>query len=324
MKKILAFLLTAALLLAPAFAQDDDLDLDALLGDFGEEFMEADATADVFAEETDLAVDMDAAEDPFADLFDTPDDEWPDFAEEEEAAPAVADDPFADLMPPPAIEETVDAAADVFAEEPNPAVEEAALDAPVLENDPFADLLDDSWAAEEDPFADLLDAPVEAAEEAVDEVVEAVETDVWGDVVETQAEKDDVFADFDLAETPDPAEEDMDWLEEDVFSASPMDDVADPVEADEAAWADDEAAWLADEAELLAEAVAEPEFTQVEQVSVADEVLADGTAVVETTVITPDAMVKSREVVKPAVSLPAAQSTAAPPPVGAADEVMAW
>ena len=156
-----------------AFAQDDNLDLDALLGDVGAATEEAVAEAPAaVAEEApaaeavaaDVAEPAEAAADPFADFA------------AEEAAPAAEEavaDPFAGLEAAPAAEEAApaeeEAVADPFADlEAAPAVAEAA---PVAAE------------AAADPFADLEAAPaVEEAAPIAEEAVPAVEDDLLGDL----------------------------------------------------------------------------------------------------------------------------------------------
>ncbi len=171
-----------------AFAQDDDFDLDALLGDVGaatEETAEAAAPA---AEEAAAEV----AEEAVAEVA-----EATEAAEEtvaEVAEEAVAADPFADFAAEEAAPAAEEAGADPFAgldaepvaEEVAPAADEAAADpfagldaAPVEEGDaPFAE--EAAPAVEElaaDPFADLEAAPVEE-----EEVAPMAEDDLLGDL----------------------------------------------------------------------------------------------------------------------------------------------
>ena len=206
-----------------AFAQDDNLDLDALLGDVGAATEEAvaDAPAAV-AEEApaaeavaaDVAAPAEAAADPFADF--AAEEAAPAVEEAapvaEEAAPVAEEavaDPFADLEAAPVAEEAApvaeEAAADPFADlEAAPAVEEAA---PVAEE--AAPVAEEAAA---DPFADLEAAPaVEAAapvaEEAApvaEEAVPAVEDDLLGDL----------FAEEPAVEEAAPVAEEMAPLEE--------------------------------------------------------------------------------------------------------------
>ncbi len=190
-----------------ASAQDDNLDLDALLGDVGAATEEtvADAPAAVAVEApaaeeaapaaeavaAETAEPAEAAADPFAGLEAAP--------AAEETAPAAEEavaDPFADFAAEeaaPAAEavaaetaEPAEAAADPFAgleaapvaEEAMPAAEEAAAD-------PFAGL-EAAPAAEEavaDPFADLEAAPaVEEAAPVAEEAVPAATDDLLGDL----------------------------------------------------------------------------------------------------------------------------------------------
>ncbi|HRT05280.1 MAG TPA: hypothetical protein P5204_06240 [Kiritimatiellia bacterium] len=182
-----------------AFAQDDDFDLDALLGDVGtaaeapaeaaapaaeEAAAEAVAAAEPAAEEAvaeAVAAVEPAAEEAVAEAAEVAEaaaDPFSDFAAEE-AAPAAeavaaetaepaeaAADPFAGLEAAPVAEEAM------------PAAEEAAAD-------PFAGL-EAAPAAEEavaDPFADLEAAPaVEEAAPVAEEAVPAATDDLLGDL----------------------------------------------------------------------------------------------------------------------------------------------
>ncbi len=175
-----------------AFAQDDNLDLDALLGDVGAATEEAvaDAPAAV-AEEApaaeavaaDVAAPAEAAADPFADFA------------AEEAAPAVEEAaPVAEEAAPVAEEAVADPFADL---EAAPVAEEAAPVAEEAAADPFADL----------EAAPAVEAAAPVAEEAApvaEEAVPAVEDDLLGDL----------FAEEPAVEEAAPVAEEMAPLEE--------------------------------------------------------------------------------------------------------------
>ena len=208
-----------------AFAQDDDFDLDALLGDVGtaaeapaeaaapaaeEAAAEAVAAAEPAAEEAvaEAAEVAEAAADPFSDFA------------AEEAAPAAeeaAADPFAGLeaeeAAPAAEEPVAEAAAAPFAEEMAPAAEETAAVAEEAAADPFAEAAAEEAAplAEEsaaDPFAELEAAP--AAEEAVpaaEETAPAATDDLLGDLFAEEPAVEEAAAEADPFEEAAPVAE---------------------------------------------------------------------------------------------------------------------
>ena len=208
-----------------AFAQDDNLDLDALLGDVGAATEEAVADAPAAVAEEAPAAEAVAAEEAAPVAAEAAADPFADFAAEEaapvaeEVAPVAeeaAADPFAGLEAAPAVEEAApvaeevapvaeEAVADPFADlEAAPAAEEAA---PVAEEAaPVAE--EAAPVAEEavaDPFADLEAAPaVEEAAPVAEEAVPAAEDDLLGDL----------FAEEPVAEEAAPAAEEAAPVEE--------------------------------------------------------------------------------------------------------------
>ena len=223
-----------------AFAQDDNLDLEALLGDVGaateepaaapaaeaaapaaeETVAEAPAPVEAapVAEEAAPAAE-EAVADPFADLEAAPAvEEAAPVAEEsapvaEEAAPAVEEvvaDPFADLEAAPAAEEAAPVAEEAapVAEEAAPVADEAAPvaeeAAPAAEDDLLGDLFTEEPAAEAAPVAEEV-APIEEAVSAEEPAAESLEADFAGLEGDLEAAPEAKKAGKDVAK-PKPAE----------------------------------------------------------------------------------------------------------------------
>jgi len=205
-----------------AWAQEDDFDLDALLGDVGtEEVAEAAPAVEETVIEEAVVVEEAVAEEAVAEGV----------AVEEvavEAAPAeevVEADPFADMLEEAAAEEVMeeaemaDEAAEGAAIEEAAVVEEAAAVEAVEEADPFADLGMDEVVAEEAPAEEAV------AEEAV--VEEGVEADPFADLGLDEVVEADV-----TEEVAAPIEEDLlgGLLDDDLaIEEAPMEELA-PIE----------------------------------------------------------------------------------------------
>ena len=221
-----------------AQAQDDNFDLDALLGDAGAsgETAPADAAAVPAVDEAAVA--------PAAEAL-----------PEEAAAPAEELAPAAEAVPAVA-EEAVAEAAAAPAEELAPVAEEAAAAA-----DPFADLAAEAPAVVEEaaaPAAEEIAAPAEELAPAAEEAVAAAEEAV--PAAEEAAPAADPFADL-AAEAP--AAEELAPVAEEV--AAPAEELAPmaeeavvPMEEAVAPVAAEEAAAPAAEADLLGDLFAEP------------------------------------------------------------------
>ncbi len=239
MKRCMVALVALSLAVGTAWAQDDDFDLDALLGDAEagmEEFAGdaadvADGAADVAVEEVEEVVEAaDGAADEFADFSD---DELADFLDESEEAVADAADAAAD-------------AADVAVEE----VEEVAAVADDAADD-FAGFADDA-ADDIAEFAD--DAAADIEEVAAEEVAEVEE------VAEAAAEEVADFADDaadDFADFADDAAADVEEVA--VEEVAEVEEVADVAADDFADFADEAPAAADDDFGGLFDTAAEPE-----------------------------------------------------------------
>jgi len=186
-----------------AWAQEDDFDLDALLGDVGtEEVTEAEPVAEEAMVEEAVAVEAPAEDlavveenavveesvevDPFADLA------AEEVAIEEAVAVEASAEDIAVAEEAAVVEEAIEADpfADLAAEEMSEAVEDVAVEEEIeaVEADPFADVEPVAEevavveeAVEADPFADLgMDEVVEA--DVTEEVAEPAEEDILGDL----------------------------------------------------------------------------------------------------------------------------------------------